>query len=184
MPVHPVDVIVLLVSVFFFIRGYQKGLLVEVTTIVALILGIIAAMHLAGQVSTLLADTFTKAEWVFYFGYLLSFLAVFFAVQLIGSGLEKLLQTTGLNIINRILGGLSGLFKVLFLTSLIFWLLEQAESLGTAFKSEVYVYVYTAPLAPWLINQATTYFPFLQDLIAEAEAFFQNLNQNIQESKP
>lgn len=184
MPVHPVDIIVLLASVFFVVKGYQKGLIVEVITLVALILGIIAAMQLAGQVSDLLADTFSDAEWVFYAGYLLSFLVVFIGVQLMGSGLEKFLKATRLNFINRILGALGGFLKILFLVSLIFWLLDQAEGLDTAFKSEVLSYTYAAPVAPWLINKVTAYFPFLKDLIAEAEVFFKNLNQQIQQSQP
>jgi membrane protein required for colicin V production len=184
MPVHPVDIIVLLASVFFVVKGYQKGLIVEVITLIALLLGIIAAMQLAGQVSDLLADTFSHAEWVFYAGYLLSFLVVFVGVQLIGSALEKVLKATRLNFINRILGGMGGLFKILFLVSLIFWLLDQAEGLDASFKSEVFSYQYAAPIAPWLINKVTAYFPILKDLIAEAEAFFKNLNQEIQNSKP
>ena len=183
MPVHPVDIIVMLVGVFFFVRGYQRGLIVEVFTIVALLLGIIVSMQLAGQVSALLQDYFQDAEWIFYAGYLLTFFGVFFAVQLIGRGLEQLFQLTNLNIINRLLGGISGLFKILLLISLIFWLLDQAEGIGTSFKEEVYSYQYTAGLAPFIISKATTYFPVLSDLIAEAEAFFKDLNQEIQQSQ-
>jgi membrane protein required for colicin V production len=183
MPVHPVDIIVMLVGVFFFVRGYQRGLIVEVFTIVAFLLGIIASMQLAGQVSALLQDYFTNAEWIFYAGYLLTFLAVFFAVQLIGKGLEQLFTVTNLNIINRLLGGLSGLFKILLLVSMVFWLLDQAEGIGPDFKQEVYSYQYAAPVAPFIISKATDVFPILSDLIAEAEAFFKELNQEIQKSK-
>lgn len=182
MPVHPVDVIVMLISVFFFVRGYQKGLVVEVSTILALLLGIIAAMQLAGQVSALLAEYFREAEWVFYAGYLISFLGVFFAVQLLGKGVEHLFQIAQLNLLNRIMGGLSGLFKILFMVSLVFWLVDQAEAISPEFKDEVYTYQYTAHLAPWIISKATEYFPVLSDLIAEAEAFFQKLNQEIQQT--
>ncbi len=181
MPVHPVDIITLLLGVFFFVRGFQKGLIVEITTIVALVMGIIAAMQLAGIVSQYMAEVIGKAKWVFYAGYLLSFLLVFFAVQLLGKGVEQALQATQLNFINRILGGIGGLFKVVFLASLVFWLLDQAESLGRDFKSDVYAYHFTEPVAPWVINQATAYFPILKDLIANAEDFFKELNQNLQE---
>ena len=122
MPVHPVDIITLLLGVFFFVRGFQKGLIVEITTIVALVMGIIAAMQLAGIVSQYMAEVIGKAKWVFYAGYLLSFLLVFFAVQLLGKGVEQALQATQLNFIN-----------------------------------------------------------ILTDLIANAEDFFKELNQNLQE---
>lgn len=180
MPIHPVDIIVLLLSVFYFIKGYQKGLIIEIATLIALFLGIIAAMEMAGVVSGILKDYLISAKWVFYAGYLVSFLLVFFGVQLLGKLLDRIFQATPLNFINRVLGGFSGLFKIVFVVSLIFWLLEQAEGLGSSFRQEVYSYQITAPIAPWAINKATSFLPILSDLIEEAEKFFSEINKKIQ----
>ena len=179
MPIHMIDIVLLLLGAFFFIRGFQKGLIVELTLILALILGIIASMKLANIAIINLKPVFGNSAFLPYLGYLLVFLVVFFGVQILGRSIEKVLKVTQLNFLNRILGGVSGLFKFLFFVSLVYWLTNQVDWLTQDFKENVYSYQYTVPLAPFIIEKSIEFFPVVTNIIEEVEIFFREINDNL-----
>lgn len=170
-----IDFMVLLLMVYFFIKGLKKGLIVELTTIIAFICGIVAAMKLSTPALKYFQDWFGRSNFLPYLAYLIVFLAVFFLIQLLGKSVEKLLKITQLNFLNRLCGAILGLFKICFLIGLIFWLTDQAGFLGTSFKKGVISFDYIMPIAPFIVNKTTQLFPLLGDVVAELKDFFGNL---------
>ena len=66
-------------------RGFRKGLIIEIATLLGLVAGLFAGYHGAARVAVSLADTWDlKAFTMHGIGLLLSFVAVLVAVYLLG----------------------------------------------------------------------------------------------------
>lgn len=79
---------------------------------------------------------------MFIAGFLLSFVITMVFLRLIARGLETLLETAQINIINQILGGvlLSGMMILVF--SMLLWFSEQSNLVDQASKQQSFTYTY------------------------------------------
>ncbi len=116
------DIVIFCIIAFLVINGIRKGFIISLFTLIALILGIWAALHYSGFMSSLLVKTFhPTGNWLIILSYFLTFLLVVIVVIIIGKLLERVVKTVGLGIPNRIIGGLFGLVKgILGVTVLLF----------------------------------------------------------------
>jgi membrane protein required for colicin V production len=103
-------------------NGIRKGFIHSLATLIALVLGIWAAIHFSSYMSNFLNSTFhPSGNWLVILSYVLTFLVVVIAVIIVGKLLEKVVKTVGLGIPNRIIGGIFGLVKgILGVTILLF----------------------------------------------------------------
>ena len=116
------DIIIFCILGFLVINGIRKGFILSLATLVALVLGIWAAIHFSGYMSNLLVKTFhPSGNWLSILSYVLTFLLVVIGVIIIAKLLEKVVKTVGLGLANRVIGGLFGLLKgILGVTVLLF----------------------------------------------------------------
>lgn len=102
-------------------KGFQKGLVHEVTTFVALFAGIYGALHYSGIAEPYLKEALdTDPDYLPLIAFGVTFLAILIAVHFIGRILDRLVKWVALGLINRILGSLFGLLKIaLFLIGIL-----------------------------------------------------------------
>ena len=118
------DIIILCILGILIIHGIWKGFILSLATLVALVLGIWAAIHFSGYISTFLVKIFhPSGAWLTIFSYILTFLLVVLVIILIARLLEKVVKTVGLGIPNRIIGGLFGLLKGILVVSFLLFVL-------------------------------------------------------------
>lgn len=120
------DIVIFCILVLLLINGIRKGFILSLFTLIALILGVWAALHFSGFMSSFLIKTFhPTGNWLVILSYSLTFLLVVIGVIIIGKLLEKVVKTVGLGLANRIVGGLFGLVKgILGITVLLFFLVH------------------------------------------------------------
>lgn len=160
------DSILLLLAILAFIRGWQKGLLWAICSLIAVVLGIIIAMKLSGDLSTYL---FNQQMLTGKYTMLICFAILFFgtlflfrmAVKLIESVLDKLF----LGWINHLLGATLYTFFVVFIISTFCWLADQVQLLKPEMKQSSISYSYLQNFAPKTIEVITQYLPFGKDMI-------------------
>jgi len=116
------DIIIFCILGLLVFNGIRKGFILSLATLIALVLGIWAAIHFSGYISNFLVKLFhPTGNWLSVLSYALTFLLVVIGVIVIAKLLEKVVKTVGLGIPNRIIGGLFGLLKgVLGVTVLLF----------------------------------------------------------------
>ena len=113
------DLIVILLLVFFSLRGLKNGFILEIASIIALIGGFTAANTLHFKVSPYM-QFITNDGLRVIVTYILIFLCVMLAVSLIAHLLRSLLEKLSVaKWIDTLAGFLLGLAKGLFLCSLI-----------------------------------------------------------------
>lgn len=120
-----IDLFIALPLAFFAYRGFIKGLIVEVASLVALVLGIYGAVYFSGYAQSLLSQHLDFDEGVLkIIAFVVTFLIVIIVVHLIGKIVEKIAEAVALGAVNKILGLVFGLIKGAFLISVLLYLIN------------------------------------------------------------
>ena len=114
------DIGVVIVTVLFLVRGVWVGFVRQLAFFLALTLGYLAA----GKYYTILSQNFSpwieNAQLRFVVTYTLLFLITYVLVMFLGRGMKKVMQVTFLGWFDRTMGGLFGLAKAAFISTLVF----------------------------------------------------------------
>ena len=168
------DIILIGLLVIGGIRGFKKGIILEVAGLFGLLLAVFGAFQFIdwgvkfiGRFGELNAGLVTVIAFVAIF------LAIFMAVYLIGWLAKATVHITPFGIIDSILGMIVGVFKWSFLISLLFYIMllfdwnpdhEQFQN------SEVMPYVVI--LAPYFLDLIGMVIPYFEELVASIERLF------------
>ena len=117
---NTIDIVLALILLYGVVRGFFRGILAEIASLVGIVLGIYGAIKFSHILSDLLEN---YVDWDMQYVNLLSFAITFFIivflVSLAGKILTKIATFAALGIVNRILGAGFGLLKVAFLISVV-----------------------------------------------------------------
>ena len=146
------DIIILLPLLIGLVRGLMKGLVIEITSIVAIVLGILGSRLWGAMFATWLLRQFAWPESVcVVLAYALLFLGISVLLHLVAKLLTKLFKKISLGWLNRLLGGVFGTLKwgiiVLVMVLCLHQLDKQFEFIQKDLKQQSVVYMQAAPLA-------------------------------------
>ncbi len=156
-----VDLIILIPVVWFTYKGFTKGLIIELSTLIALLLGI----YLASRFSDFTADFIrekldVKSQYLHIISFAITFLGVVILIMLFGKALEKVISAMLLSFVNKITGAAFGLLKVVFVISVFILILGKFEVeekiISPKLQEESLLYKPVKKLAPAV-------FPFLKE---------------------
>ena len=126
-----------LLLLFAAVIGFKKGLVYELASLAALILGIWGAILFSGLVANYMEQKFS---WNFEFQGLLAFFITFIIivilVHLVGRLLTKLVNAISLGFLNHFLGLLFGTLKGVFILSVLLFIYEKFDSDGYFISKE------------------------------------------------
>jgi membrane protein required for colicin V production len=132
------DLILLVPVVWLCIRGFSKGFIIELASLIGLVLGILAAWYFSGYVRDLLKDYFSLTDQVLkIISYIVIFLAVMLIVYLIGKIIEKFVDIIAMGWLNKLLGAVFGLVKGIVLVSIILFIIEKTDPGEKVIKPQV-----------------------------------------------
>jgi membrane protein required for colicin V production len=115
-----IDIILLLMLVLAAFGGFRKGFIEELAGLVALILGIWAALHFSGLVAHIMAEYFNfQGNYLSVIAFIITFVVVLILVSLIGSAVSKIVHAVHLGLINRLAGFLFGFIKGALILSIV-----------------------------------------------------------------
>jgi membrane protein required for colicin V production len=175
-----IDIIFLVLVATAVWKGYQRGLIVAVFSIIALIAGLAAALKLSAVVAQQLdASTNISSKWL----PLIAFLIVFFAVLLLirwGAALiEKGVELAFLGWINKI-GGIA-LYLVLYIImfSIFLFYCKQFSVFSAEAIAASRVYSFVEPWGPTVIDGIGAVIPVFKNLFKELQEFFGKMQGSI-----
>jgi len=115
---HVIDIVLGAFILFSLVRGFLKGLFVEVASLVSLVAGLYGAIHFSNYAASFLEN---KTDWspetISISAFALTFLIIILAITLAGKALTKLANFAALGIFNKILGALFGGLKAVLILS-------------------------------------------------------------------
>jgi membrane protein required for colicin V production len=175
-----VDLIFAVVMVLALLKGYQRGLIVGLFSLVAVIIGLAAAMKL----STVVAGYIGKAvkisdEWLPVISFAVVFLGVVLLIRLGANAIEKAIEVALLGWVNK-LGGiiLYAAIYILIFSVLLFYA-EQVKLLKPETIQQSVTYSFVQPWGPKAINGVGSIIPIFKDMFGELESFFDGVAKNI-----
>jgi membrane protein required for colicin V production len=113
------DVLVLLIFLAFLVRGIWIGFIRQISSLLAMLGGFLLAGYFDNEFYRLILPFIDKSQTAFFLTYILLFVAFFYLIKLMGLGLKQVMDITLTTWFDRGVGGLFGLIKGVFFSSLI-----------------------------------------------------------------
>ena len=126
--VNYVDVLILVPVAYGAFRGFHQGLLMEVSTLFALILGVVVALRFAGDVEGVLRDFVVLSEpYSYYAAFAVTFLLVIVVINLLGKFLTRLVDAVSLGLFNKVFGILLGMLKGVLVVCVVLFVVNALD---------------------------------------------------------
>ena len=175
-----IDLLFAVLIVLAIFKGYRRGLIVGLFSLVAVIIGLAAAMKL----STVAAGYIGKAvkisdAWMPVISFAIVFIIVVLLVRLGANAIEKTVELVMLGWLNKI-GGII-LYVIIYTTvfSVLLFYAGQMKLLQPETIQQSITYSYIQPWGPKAINGLGTIIPVFKDMISELEQYFSGVAKNI-----
>ncbi|WP_406685187.1 CvpA family protein [Seonamhaeicola sp. MEBiC1930] len=115
-----IDIVLGALILFGLIRGFSKGLFVEVASLVALVAGVYGAIHFSNFAADFLIE---KVDWELKYinivAFAITFVVIVVVIGMAGKALTKIANFAALGLINRLLGAVFGALKIAVILSVV-----------------------------------------------------------------
>lgn len=124
-----IDVVIVVILILSVIMGFINGLVKEVASLAALILGIWGAIKFSSFTAEKLYDYFDMTgQYVGIIAFLITFGIIVVIIHFIGILADKLVDAVSLGFVNRLLGIAFGLLKSVLIMSVFFVVLNAIDA--------------------------------------------------------
>jgi membrane protein required for colicin V production len=142
------DVIMLIPACWFAYKGFRNGLINEVASVFALVIGVWGT----SQFSHYIASFMGNAPWVEVAAFIVTFIIVVILVQLVAKFVEKIIRLVIPALINNLCGMMFGFAKSFIFFSVIFFLIQTVDInkfiLRPSVTEKSFLYTYVNPIFP------------------------------------
>jgi membrane protein required for colicin V production len=167
------DIIYAVLLLLAIIHGFSRGLILGIFSLLAIIIGLAAALKLSTVVAGWIGSKVNiSKEWLPFVAFFVVFLVVVLLIRLGAKAIEKTVQLAMLGWANR-LGGI--LFYVVIYTlvfSVILFYAEQMHLIKAETIQSSRSYAFIQPWGPKVINALGSIIPFFKNMFDELQQFF------------
>jgi len=147
-----IDIIFAVPLVWAIYKGFTKGLVIEIASLIAIILGVYGGLHFSYFIACILKLSSSYSHLIYF---AVTFLMIVIAVFLLAKLLEKSLNIIALGFANKLAGAFFGVLKIAFLLSVILFLFNKIDSkmciIPEKTKNESLLYKPVSAFAPFII---------------------------------
>jgi membrane protein required for colicin V production len=124
-----IDLVIVIILGMAMVNGFINGLVKEVASLAALILGIWGAIRFSGYTAEKLYDFFDMSgKYVGIIAFLITFGIIVVIIHFIGILADKIINAVALGFINRLLGIVFALLKSILIMSVLFVVLNAIDA--------------------------------------------------------
>lgn len=172
-----IDILLGITVLLAIFKGWTRGLIVGLFSLLALILGAAAALKLSGSFAVYMAAKTGHPSPLWPVAtFILIFLAAALLVRLIARLLEKTLQLAMLGWFNRFCGVILYVAAYITLFSVALWLANQMYLVSPSVKTSSRAYSWVASIGPRAVTFAGDIIPWFKHVFEQLETFFQHLS--------
>lgn len=166
-----IDIIIIIIIILSAFGGYKNGLITELASLAALILGIWGAIHFSDITTGLLIKYFDlKSEHLNIISFGVTFIVIVILVHIVGNVVNNMVDSGMLGVTNKLGGMVFGILRSILFLSIVLMVFDRidkdVEILSEDVKSKSRMY---EPIR----NVAPSIFPFI-------DIWNENNNQNKQ----
>ncbi len=175
-----IDLVFAVLLVIAIIKGYQKGLIIALFSIIAFVIGLAAALKLSAVVASYLKDSVNvSAKWLPFVAFIIVFLVVVLLIRLGGKLIEKALQVVLLGWLNRI-GGIilyAALYTIIF--SIFIFYAEKLQLIQPSVIQASQTYSFIQPWGPVIMDNFGKLIPVFKDMFTGLGDFFSAISNKM-----
>lgn len=172
-----IDVVIVIICLLAFIRGWKKGFLWAVASLVAVVLGSLVSLKLSHKLAQYISEqNIIDSKYTLIVSYIILFLLVMYGLRFLIKFVEKILKTLLLGWANKLAGGILYILFSAFVVSSILWLSNEVQLIKEEAKQESQLYSIVEPIAPKGIEMGGVALPFLKNLYGDVELYLNNIS--------
>jgi membrane protein required for colicin V production len=123
-----IDIILGLLLIVAAIRGFIKGFIYEVASLVALVLGVWGGIHFSYSLADFLKHTFSwNSQYLDLISFFIILVVIIVLVHMAGIALSKIVEAISLGFLDHTAGLLFGIVKAAFILSILLVLIDQFD---------------------------------------------------------
>ncbi len=168
-----IDIVLILICVYAVWKGWNKGLILSVFSILAWLVGLLFALQFSAHMATFVAQTIGIKN---LYAPLIAFAGVFVITAvltyLLGRLLEQVAVWAQLGLLNRLLSILLRAMVYIFVFSSLVWLVNQAGLLSPEYKARSHTAQFLINFAQCGMEYIEKWLPALQRAKDELIEFF------------
>ncbi|HMK03538.1 MAG TPA: CvpA family protein [Ferruginibacter sp.] len=175
-----IDLVFAVLMVIAIFKGYRKGLIVAVFSIIAFIIGLAAALKLSATVAEYLKESVNiSSKWLPFIAFAIVFITVVILVRLGARLIEKGIQLVLLGWLNRIGGIIVYVVLYIIILSIFLFYAEKLHLIQPAAIHSSQTYSFVQPWGPKVIDGFGKVIPIFKDMFTELESFFDGVSNKI-----
>src|SRR5215203_396069 len=173
-----VDFIAIGLIILAIIKGFQRGLVVAIFSLLAFIIGLAAALKLSTVVASYLgANTTVSQRWLPILAFAVVFFIVVLLVRLGAKIIEGGLRMAMLGWVNKLCGVVFYLLLYFFIFSIVLFYATQLHLIKTETIQTSSTYPIIYPMAPVVLDTLGSIVPVFKNMFTSLENFFDNLSK-------
>lgn len=174
------DIVFAVVMVLVIIKGYQRGLVVGLFSLVSVIIGLAAAVKLSAAVAGYIGEAVkVSEEWLPVIAFAVVFIVVVILIRLGANAIEKAVEVVMLGWLNKLAGILLYVTIYTIVFSVLLFYAEQIKLIQPATIEKSLTYSYIQPWGPKVIDGLGSLIPFFKNMFDELSTFFSGVADNI-----
>ncbi|MBA2500690.1 MAG: CvpA family protein [Chitinophagaceae bacterium] len=177
-----IDTVLAILMVIAIFKGFTKGLIVAVFSLLAFFVGLAAAVKLSAVMAGYIGAAVSVSEkWLPFISFIIIFLGFVILVRIGARILEKTVQIAMLGWLNR-LGGIFfySLIYIIIYSTILFYAV-QLHVLKPEIILNSVSYDYIAPIGPWVMERLGNVIPLFNNMFDSLNIFFDGISDNIPE---
>lgn len=180
-----IDIMCAMMALYGFYLGYTRGIIKTVFTVLSIFFGIVAAAKFGPAMTEFLQSAFNYYNpLMFLAGLMLSFILTMALIRLLANGLEGILESANINVINQFLGGvvLSGALVAIFSLLVLFG--DRAHIIDKQTKKDSLTYPFLEQMPDRLMQLGTMVRPVFSDFWDYSVDFMDRLERmNVEQTE-
>ena len=175
-----IDLILLGLMIMAVVKGLQRGFVVALFSMIAFIVGLVAALKLSTVVAAYLDDSINvSARWLPFLAFGLVFIVIVLLVRLMAAVIQSTMEMAMLGWVNRIAGiFLYAIMYILIFSVLLFFAVQMSFiEQDTLDSSSTFPYI--QPVGPFVIDGIGVLVPWFKDMFVELQEFFERLSDKV-----
>ncbi len=163
-----IDILILIPLGYAAWKGFQHGIIMELFTLLALLVGIYAGIHFSDMTANWMRNSLGfESEYLSPIAFTVTFLGIGAMVYFAGKVVEQMVKVTNLTPVNKVFGIVFAVLKMTYFISVFLVLIESYDEKGNFFPEETKE---KSLLYKPVLNVSTTTIPALK----ESTLFIQN----------
>ena len=153
---NTLDIILAVPLLYGLYKGFTRGLIIEIASLVGLVLGIYGGVHFSHKTAAILGNHVDLTGNAMQLAaFIVTFLLILGGVYFIAKMLEKVVNLVAMKLLNKVGGAAFGVVKMALILSVLLIVIEALDQRWAFIpknqKNTSYLYAPTASIAPLIV---------------------------------